>query len=120
MIKNVKFIDADARLIDALQEMKRLNRGVLLVWEDQKMSGVLTIGNIVNHARREGFYPEQKKVKEVVNRKLCYCHEDMNLESALSQMKKLGIGYLIVLKYNKKLAGILPYNKHVFEFADQT
>jgi predicted transcriptional regulator len=106
MIKNIRMVNSDMMLIDAMKIMKRYHAGIILVAKNRRLVGILTVGSIFNLVKRAGFKPEQIKVKEAMNTNLLYCYEDQNREKIEAGMKKKGHKYSIVLSRHKKVTGV--------------
>jgi CBS domain-containing protein len=100
-------ISPDATLVEAAEDMKSLDVGILPICENDRLIGTLTDRDIIVHAVAEGRNPYTLKVRDVMSDKSIYCLDDQNVEDAAGMMEKNQICWLPVLDRDKRLVGIV-------------
>ena len=100
-------ISPDATLVEAAEDMKALDVGILPICENDRLIGTVTDRDIIVRAVAEGRNLHTTKVREVVSAKIIYCFDDQNVEDAAGMMEKGQIRRLPVLDHDKRLVGIV-------------
>ena len=100
-------ISPDATLVEAAEDMKSLDVGILPICENDRLVGTVTDRDIIVRAVAEGRDPHTTKVREVMSGKIIYCFDDQNVEDAASMMEKSQVRRLPVLDHDKRLVGII-------------
>ena len=101
------FIGPDATLVEAAEDMKSLDVGILPVCENDRLVGTVTDRDITVRAVAEDRDPQTTKVHDVVSNKIVYCFDDQNVEDAAELMEKNQIRRLAVLDRENRLVGIV-------------
>ena len=110
MTPDVRLTDPDQSIRDAACEMADADVGSLPVGENDRLIGMITDRDIALRAVAEGRDP-QTKVREVMTQKIQYCFEDEDIEDVAQSMRDLGVRRLPVLNRDKRLVGIVTWNK---------
>jgi len=110
MTPDVHLTDPDQSIRDAACEMADADVGSLPVGENDRLIGMITDRDIALRAVAEGRDP-QTKVREVMTQKIQYCFEDEDVEDVARSMQTLGVRRLPVLNRDKRLVGIVTWNK---------
>ncbi len=100
-------ISPDATLVEAAEDMKSRNVGILPICENDILIGTVTDRDITVRAVAEGRNPYTTKVREVMSSKIIYCFGDQNIEDAAQMMEKGKIRRLPVLDDDNRLVGIV-------------
>jgi CBS domain-containing protein len=100
-------ISPDATLVEAAEDMKALDVGILPICENDRLIGTVTDRDIIVRAVAEGRNLQTTKVREVMSGKIIYCFDDQNVEDAAGMMEKGQIRRLPVLDHDKRLVGIV-------------
>ena len=96
----------EASIVEAAQNMQKLDCGFLPVGENDRLIGTVTDRDIVLRAVA-GKKPLETKVRDVMSNKIRYCFEDQDTDEALKLMQDQQIRRLAVLNRNKRLTGIV-------------
>ena len=110
MTPDVRLTDPDQTIRDAASEMADADVGSLPVGENDRLIGMITDRDIALRAVAEGRDP-QTKVREVMTQKIQYCFADDDVEDVAQTMENLGVRRLPVLNRDKRLVGIVTWNK---------
>lgn len=100
-------ISPDATLVEAAEDMKSLDVGILPICENDRLIGTVTHRDIILRAIAVGRNPRITKVREVMSSKIIYCFDDQNVEDAAGMMEKNQVRRLPVLDHDKRLVGII-------------
>ena len=100
-------ISPDATLVEAAEDMKSLDVGILPICENDRLIGTITDRDIIVRAIAEGRNPQTTKVRDVMSSKIIYCFDDQNVEDAAGMMEKCQVRRLPVLDHDKRLVGIV-------------
>lgn len=100
-------ISPDATLVEAAEDMKSLDVGILPICENDRLIGTVTDRDIILRAIAVGRNPRITKVREVMSSKIIYCFDDQNVEDAAGMMEKNQVRRLPVLDHDKRLVGII-------------
>jgi CBS domain-containing protein len=106
MTTNVEIIRPDISVMEAASKMKSLDCGILPVYENDRLIGMITDRDIAIRSTAEGHDPKSDMVRDVMTKKVVYCYEDDSIEAVAKIMEENQIRRLIVLTRNKRLAGI--------------
>lgn len=106
MTTNVEIIRPDISVMEAASKMKSLDCGILPVYENDKLIGMITDRDIAIRSSAEGHDPKIEKVRDVMTQKVVYCFEDESIENVAKIMEENKIRRLIILNRSKRLVGI--------------
>jgi CBS domain-containing protein len=107
MSKDVEITTPDTLLHEIARRMCERDCGCILIAEDDRLVGVITDRDLVIRCVSESHYPNKIKAKEIMSKKVLYCHDtDEILDTALN-MTKNKVRRLPVLDKNKRLVGIV-------------
>ncbi|HEX2926102.1 MAG TPA: CBS domain-containing protein [Ruminiclostridium sp.] len=106
MTTNVEIIRPDISIMEAAAKMKSLDCGILPVYENDKLIGMITDRDIAIRSTAEGHDPKADKVRDIMTKKVVYCYEDEPIENVAKIMEENKIRRLIILNRNKRLVGI--------------
>lgn len=107
MTSEIEGIPRSATLAEAAERMKKLDVGVLPVWQDAGCVGMVTDRDIVVRAIARGLEPKATSVDEAMTPHIVYCYEDQEDEEAARIMAQNQVRRLAVLNRENKLVGIL-------------
>lgn len=102
-----QYISPDASLVEAAEDMKSRDVGILPICENDVLVGTVTDRDITVRAVAEGRNPYTTKVRDVMSSKIICCFDDQNIEDAAEMMGKSKIRRLPVLDYDNRLVGIV-------------
>ena len=94
MIGEVMTIEASATLLDAAQQMRDANIGMLPVMEDGTLRGVITDRDLVVRAMSRDARASEMKVSECLSEPPRYAEPDWNLDDAMVEMARQHVGRL--------------------------
>lgn len=103
----VESLPVDAVLEEAARQMKSLDVGMLPIYQDKRLVGMLTDRDIIIRALAEGLDPKNTRVSAVMTPEVIYCFLDQDVSEAAKLMEDKQIRRLIVLDRDKKMAGII-------------
>lgn len=106
MKKDVQVISPGATIMDAAQQMKKGNFGMMPVGEQDRMIGAISDRDIAIRAVAEG-KPSTTTVREIMTEGIFWASEDDSVEDAARLMSKHQIRRLPVLDADKRLVGIV-------------
>ncbi|MCU7496143.1 MAG: CBS domain-containing protein [Ignavibacteria bacterium] len=106
MTPHVEIIKPEISVTEAAQKMKSLDCGILPVYENDKLIGMITDRDIAIRSTAEGHDPKADKVRDIMTKKVVYCYDDEPVEKMAETMEKNKIRRLIILNRQKRLVGI--------------
>ncbi len=107
MTREVETIHSNDMLEDAAEKMRRWDVGILPVYDNDQVVGVLTDRDIVLRAVANGQDPKSICVKDCMTPSAVYCFEDQSLDDVAHAMEEHQIRRVVVLDRNNSLAGII-------------
>lgn len=107
MTPHVERIQKDLTVQEAAQKMKTLNVGMIPVYDDDRLVGMLTDRDIAIRAVAEGRNPDSTPINTIMTPEVLYCYEDQTIDDAAKLMEEQQIRRLIVLNRDKRLVGIV-------------
>lgn len=107
MTYGAEFIESHNTLFNAAQKMRDLNIGVLPVFEDGHVIGMLTDRDIAIRAVAEMRNPAKTLVKEVMTESVLAVTEDSTIENAARVMEENRIRRLLVKDSSGKVSGVI-------------
>lgn len=105
----VNFIDADAKVIDALVMMSSINLSYLVVMENDQFRGIFSERDYTRNVVLKGRTSETSKVKEVMSTNLPSVLLSDTVENCMKLLDMHKTRYLPVLK-GKQLVGVVTLN----------
>lgn len=106
MTSNVRLATPDQSISESARIMAECDSGVVPVYEDDKLVGMVTDRDIVVRAVAHDLSPATP-VREVMSQEVLYCYEDEDIEQVAKNMARNQIRRLPVLNRNKRLVGIV-------------
>ena len=100
-------INPETTLVEAADDMKILDVGILPVCEDNELVGIITDRDVAVRAVAEGCDPKTTTVGEVMTLVVVYCFEDQDILEAAHLMEKNRSRRLPILNRQQNLVGIL-------------
>lgn len=100
-------ISPDATLMEAAEDMKAMDVGILLICENDRVVGAITDRDITVRAVAKGCDPRTTRVSEVMSGEIIYCLDEHDVEDVAEIMEKGRIRRLPVLNQDKRLVGII-------------
>jgi CBS domain-containing protein len=100
-------IEAGASVAHAARRMKEMCTGLLLVIDENKISGVVTERDLVIRSLSKGFDPKVIRVRKVMTEDLIWCLCDHSPSHAAELMVNHNIRRLIVVDRNYKCVGVI-------------
>jgi len=100
-------ISPEASVMEAAQQMKSLDVGMLPVCENDRLVGSITDRDITVRAVASDFVPHDAKVGQVMTHEVVYCFDDEGVHDAALLMEQRQIRRLPVLNRQKQLVGII-------------
>lgn len=107
MTPEVERLNAGATLQEAATRMKKLDIGMIPIYQDDQLVGMLSDRDITVRATAEGRDPKMTPVEDIMTPEIIYCFEDDEVEKASALMQEQQIRRLVVLDRDKTLAGIV-------------
>lgn len=115
-MNDVRIIESDMTLMDALEYMDKIGKKLLVVCHDDKFEGVLSIGDIqravINKVELSDI------VKNHIRAKIIYCTEEENLINVQNKMLKNRIESMPVIDKSGSLIRIISWEE-VFDHETQ-
>lgn len=100
-------IGPDATLMEAADDMKTLDVGILPVCQDNELVGMVTDRDIAIRGVAEGADPKTTMVREIMSRVVVYCFEDQDVKEAAEMMERNRVRRLPILDRRQNVVGIL-------------
>jgi CBS domain-containing protein len=97
----------DDSIQEAARQMAKIDAGVLLVRENDRLVGMITDRDIVTRIVAEGKSPSQCTIREAMTHGVKYIYEDESEDDIARNMATLQVRRLPVLSRDKRLVGIV-------------
>ncbi len=107
MTPEVERMQKDLTVQEVAQKMKTLDVGLIPVYNDDRLVGMITDRDITIRAVAEGRDPSKTPVNAVMTPEVVYCYEDQTIDDAAKVMEEQQIRRLIILNRDKQLVGIV-------------
>lgn len=111
MTQEVEFIQPDETLLDCAKKMRDLDCGFLPIGRtsEGRLQGVITDRDLVIRGIAEGMNPSKATVEQIETKRVLYCFEGDDLESAADSMHDQQVSRLIVLNNpeEKRMQGVV-------------
>ncbi len=105
--RDVLRIDAAATVYDAIVKMVEGNVGALLVYEGDRLSGIVTERDYLRRVTLQGRDERTTPVREVMSSELVFVGPDASVEECMAVMTERRIRHLPVLTENQDVVGIV-------------
>lgn len=106
MSKDVQVISPGATIMEAAQQMKKGNFGMMPVGEDDRMIGAISDRDIAIRGVADG-KASTTPVREIMTEGIFWASEDDSVEDAAQLMSKHQIRRLPIVNAEKRLVGIV-------------
>ena len=114
-------IDGVATVLDAIKRMVEANVGSLLVFEGDKLAGIVTERDYLRRVTLEGRDEKETPVREIMTAPIVYVTPDTTIEECMAVMTERRIRHLPVLTDDRDVAGIVSIGDVVkFRSSQQT
>lgn len=100
-------VSPDATLVEAADDMKTLDVGILPVCINDELIGMVTDRDIAVRGVAGGCNPQTTTVREVMSQVVIFCFEDQDITEAAHLMEKNRVRRLPILDRRQNLVGIL-------------
>jgi len=109
--KNVQRVTPDQSLVEVARRMEEFGCGSILVYENDKLTGVITDRDIVLRCVAKDKEPKDMTAKECQTPQVLYCYEEEQAEDVLDNMADNKVRRMVVLdnEDNKNLVGIISF-----------
>jgi|SRR5581483_2200 len=107
MTPTVERLPKDASVREVAQKMKAIDVGMIPVYDDDRLVGMVTDRDLALRVVAEGRDAAQTPAHAVMTPEVIYCFEDQTADEAAQVMEQHQIRRLIVLSRNKRLVGIV-------------
>lgn len=108
MSREVEVVHSNDTLEDAARKMRQWDVGILPVYDNDQVVGVLTDRDIVLRAVASGHDPKSTLVKESMTSSTVHCFEDQSLFEVARLMQDHQVRRIVVLdRKNSALVGII-------------
>lgn len=119
MTAHVETIDPDESLQMAATKMRACDIGLLPVFSDERLMGMLTDRDIVVRAIAEGLDPLTTPVRRAMTAQVFCCYDDEELTEAAAEMEDRAVRRLAVMDREERLVGILSIDDIAREMGDE-
>lgn len=107
MTRDVEFIHESDTISDTARKMKELNVGVMPVFDENRLVGMITDRDIVIRAVAGSLDPRSTRIGQIMTKDVVSCMEDDDVSEALKMMQVNKIRRLIVRDDQNKVVGIV-------------
>ena len=104
---NVLQIDADATVYDAITRMVEANVGSLLVFESDRLRGIVTERDYLRRVALEGRTEKATLVRDIMTSPLVYVSPDTTIDECMAVMTERRIRHLPVLNDRHEVVGMI-------------
>jgi CBS domain-containing protein len=105
--RDVLRIDAAATVYDAIVKMVEGNVGALLVYEGDRLAGIVTERDYLRRVTLQGREERTTPVREIMSSELVFVGPDASIEEYMAVMTERRIRHLPVLTENQDVVGIV-------------
>ena len=105
--RDVLRIDAAATVYDAIVKMVEGNVGALLVYEGDRLAGIVTERDYLRRVTLEGRDERTTPVREIMSSELVFVGPDASVEECMAVMTERRIRHLPVLTEDQDVVGIV-------------
>jgi CBS domain-containing protein len=105
--RDVLRIDAAATVYDAIAKMVEGNVGALLVYEGDRLAGIVTERDYLRRVTLQGRDERTTPVREIMSSELVFVGPEASVEECMAVMTERRIRHLPVLTENQDVVGIV-------------
>jgi CBS domain-containing protein len=105
--RDVLRIDAAATVYDAIVKMVEGNVGALLVYEGDRLAGIVTERDYLRRVTLQGRDERTTPVREIMTSELVFVGPDASVEECMAVMTERRIRHLPVITENQDVVGIV-------------
>ena len=105
--RDVLRIDGSATVYDAIASMVAGNVGALLVYEGERLAGIVTERDYLRRVTLEGRDERTTPVREIMSSELVYVGPDASIDECMAVMTERRIRHLPVLTEEREVIGIV-------------
>ncbi len=109
MNRDVRPISPDTVLEKAAQHISQLRSGWLLVCENHRIVGVITLRDLIVRATAQGCDPRTSTAQEVMTRRVICGRENQSIEEAATLMSRYRLSRMPVVDRYRHLVGIVSF-----------
>jgi|SRR5690242_13282034 len=106
MTPDVQLVGPNQSIQEAAHTMEEIDAGILPVFENDRLIGMITDRDIAIRGVARGLKPDAK-VRDVMSTEVLYCFQDDDIKEVVRNMKDIKVRRLPVLDRNKRLVGIV-------------
>lgn len=107
MSSKVETISPKSSVQECARLMRQLDVGVLPVWQDGQLLGMVTDRDVCCRAVGDGRNPAAVEVREIMSRDITSCFEDEDCIEAARVMKEKHLRRLPVMNRKRALVGVV-------------
>jgi IMP dehydrogenase len=105
--RDVLRIDGSATVYEAITKMVEGNVGALLVYESDRLAGIVTERDYLRRVTLEGRDERTTPVREIASAELAYVGPDASIDECMAVMTERRIRHLPVLTDDREVVGIV-------------
>ena len=118
MSRDVQVSSPDDTIMEAAQQMREGNFGMMPVGENDRMIGAISDRDIAIRVVADGKDPGTTRVRDVMSGGIVWAYEDDSVGDAAKLMSEHQIRRLPILNADKRLVGIVALGDFAVESAD--
>ena len=118
MSRDVQVSSPDDTIMEAAQQMREGNFGMMPVGENDRMIGAISDRDIAIRVVANGKDPGTTRVRDVMSGGIVWAYEDDSVDDAAKLMSEHQIRRLPILNADKRLVGIVALGDFAVERAD--
>jgi CBS domain-containing protein len=107
MSTHVESVAPDTTVQECARKMRQTDVGLLPVWEDGKLIGIVTDRDVCCRAVGEGRDPATMTAREIMTSETSSCFEDQDYADAARLMKAKHLRRLAVMNRKQEMVGLL-------------
>jgi CBS domain-containing protein len=107
MTRDIEFIHESDTIAETARKMKELNVGIMPVFDENRLAGVITDRDITIRGVAQGLDPQSTRVGQIMTKDVVSCVEDDDASEAVKTMQINKIRRLIVRDDQNKVVGIV-------------
>ena len=107
MSTHIESVAPDTTVQECARMMRRTDIGVLPVWENGKLTGIVTDRDVCCRAVGDGRDPATMTAREIMTSDVSSCFEDQDCAEAARFMKTKRLRRLAVMDRKQKMVGLL-------------
>src|SRR5262245_23207802 len=104
---NVLDVDGSATVLEAITKMVESNVGSLLVFEGDRLAGIVTERNYLRRVTLEGRDERTTPVREIMSSPIVYATPESSIEECMAVMTERRIRHLPVLDEAQQVVGVV-------------